>query len=260
MEQRAEEAQERRDSLVEELQPLASELGEVLGAEFKGLAACPAGPGGDPGARTGATVVMVLVERVTVAVLNRLRPVIARWSKRLGIDPVIVTPEEIETSVDVFPIEFLNLKAEGAFIGEVNPFAELKVDRESLRRQVEEDLKTKGLWLRGAFLQQGTRRGAVHGLLVEHFATLTVLLRSLLTLKGRALPPGTGEALQAVAEAYGVQAETLTEVASLQRTPPKGSQAEREDLFQRYHEVLSHIAEQVNNMADDTPAEEGGER
>lgn len=257
MEPKTDRVQQHLSPLMERLKPFVDQLTEVLRDELKGIVAYP-GKGGD-GSRAlpGGAMVMVLVEQVTVALLNRVRPTVARWSKRLGIEPVFVTPREIETSADVFPVEFANVKAEGVFIGETDPFAQLTISREALRRQVEEDIKTKGLWLRGAFLYQGNEPRLAQDLLVQHLASLTVLFRALLALKERALPERTEEALQAVAEAYEVDADVLKEVASLQQRRPKTSQAELEGLFQRYLDVLARIAQQVNEMDETTPALEG---
>ncbi len=244
---------EQAPQLEEQLKPLAEELSRLLPDRFKGLVAYRGGLIGELGAAAPVVHVLVLVDKVDVEMLDRIRPSVSKWGRRLHIDPIFITPDEIKNSVDVFPVEFLNIKSDHIFIGEHDPFPEVEIYDRALRRQVEEDLKAKRMWLRESFLRQGNHPRMIHVLLVEHFVALQVLIRSLLYLKGKEMPRSEEEALRQMAEAYGADFEVLKEVADLRHKRPKMSQAEMEGLLQRYLDTIGKIIEEVERMAEGRP-------
>src|SRR5206468_2757222 len=69
---------------------------------------------------------------------------------RLRYSPVVLTEEQIRRSVDVFPLEFLDLAERRALLEGRDVLAGVHVDRANLRHQCEYELRSKLLGLRQA--------------------------------------------------------------------------------------------------------------
>ena len=63
-----------------------------------------------------------------------------------------MTPEYIRTSLDVFPVEFLNFKLIHATVFGEDIFESLEINRMDLRRQCERELKVKLVSLRQGYI------------------------------------------------------------------------------------------------------------
>ncbi len=101
--------------------------------------------------------------------LEALRPALEPIHKaRDGcrLTPFFLTPQDIDTSRDVFPIKFYDMRDAYVVIYGQDVLGELKIDDANLRLELEQELKILLLELRQFFIQR-SRKGAPPG--TEHF-------------------------------------------------------------------------------------------
>ena len=77
-------------------------------------------------------------------------PLVEKWRKRDVTVPLVMTKKFIASSLDSYPIEFLNMKNRSALIYGENVLEPLDIRPEDLRLQIERELHSKIL---GAFVQ-----------------------------------------------------------------------------------------------------------
>jgi hypothetical protein len=118
--------------------------------------------------------------------------------------PLILTTGTLETSTDVFPIDFLDLKHRRALLEGEDVLAGLQVPLVNLRHQCEYELRSRFIGLRQGWLRAGGARGSAHALVVHAAGASGSLFRHLLTLRGLPYPEDPQALARAVAEAYGV--------------------------------------------------------
>ncbi len=138
--------------------------------------------------------------------LEKLLPLIPKWKKRAVAIPVIMTKALIASSVDVYPVEFLNMKRhyEVAFGEDV--LKGLVFERRTLRPQCERELKGKLLLLRTGFLETAGRAEELQRLLAASITAFLSVFNALLHMQGKEAPRGRREIVEAMAGAYGIAA------------------------------------------------------
>jgi hypothetical protein len=163
--------------------------------------------------KTPLTVIVVLSE-VTPDALRAMRPNLRRWRRRRIPTPMVMDPRYIESSLDVFPLEFLDIQTRHRLIhGERDPFSKLPIDLPHLRSEVEEQLRGKLLHLWSAYLETEGSEKSLRALLVETPPGFEIALRGLLALapdtpESDALATGEG-VIRAVEQRFDVTLPTF---------------------------------------------------
>lgn len=199
-------------SVAEAVQSFASDLaaaldGGLVSVVLYGDALLPEGTP-DP------VSLLVIVRQLDIPSLERVGGVLQRWRRRQQFDPVLFTPQELQESLDVFPLELSRARAAYRVVHGQDVLADLQVDPEHLRLQLEEDLRTKRLWLRQRVVMLGSRdTEAVR----ESFRTLPPLLRAMLRWRGQPAAGTVDAVLEEAARTFGLDAGLFATLRSRQR-------------------------------------------
>jgi hypothetical protein len=190
--------------------------------------------------KTPLTTVVVL-EKVDADALRRTRPRLRAWRRRRIPTPLMMDPLYIQSALDVFPLEFLEIGDHHQSLwGSSDPFENLAVDLSHLRLQVEEQLRGKMLHLWEAYLEAGASRRALRRLLLETMPGFAMILRGLLRLHqgeadGAEARPDACEALLAAVErAFGVALPTFHRLETVRQGQASLASGELEACFDGY--------------------------
>ena len=136
---------------------LARTLRELANDDLIALSAFGGWLVGDPFfTETPARSVAVL-RRIDVKMLDRLASAGARLGHLNLRAPLIMTPEYITSSCDVFPLELLEIQQLHALVCGAEHFADLTFDRNDMRLQCERELKSELIQLRQGLLAAAGR-------------------------------------------------------------------------------------------------------
>lgn len=199
-------------SLAEAVQSFASDLavaldGGLVSVILYGDALLPEAPR-DP------VSLLVILRDLDLPSLERVGGVLQRWRRRQDFDPVLFTPQELAESLDVFPVELSRARAAYLVVHGQDVLADLQVDPEHLRLQLEEDLRTKRLWLRQRVVMLGSRDTEAAR---ESFRTLPALLRAMLRWRGQPAAGTVDAVLDEAARTFALDADLLATLRSRQR-------------------------------------------
>ncbi len=125
----------------------------------------------------------LVVPRVTLAVLERLAPLVARWRERGFALPVLMDYEYLRRARDAFPMELDDIRRQHRLLAGADLFADLTLDPAALRRECEREARGKLLRLRALFLEAGRTPAAIEQLMVGSAKSFVVVLRHLLRLR-----------------------------------------------------------------------------
>lgn len=194
-----------------------------------------AGPSYRPG--RSPLELAVLLDQVTADALRRVRPWLARWTRKRVSAPLFFDLRWLADSRDVFPIEFLELRTHHVPLhGDVDPFAGLPVHREHLRLEVEKQLRGKVLHLWEAYLETRGSARRLRALLLAVPPGFVWILHGALHLLEHAadLPaPGQDErVLEEVERRFGVSVPSLRRLEGARRSGERIAAAELETLFE----------------------------
>lgn len=187
--------------------------------------------------------VLVLTE-ITPQTLDALASLGRRYGKKGLSAPLIMTPEHIERSLDVFPVEFLDLKLIHTTIHGRDFFSGLFINKSLLRLQCERELKSKLIHLHQGYISSSEKPQALKLLLTDAYPGFFPLLRAMLAIvqMSRTPPLNKEEVLSRIEAAFGVYLGPIRKI----RTPEEkgvfgaGRQALKEifaEVYQLTHEL-----------------------
>jgi len=131
---------------------------------------------------------LVIFRQFEFSKLKKSLEVIARGISKRITAPLVLTKEDIQASVDIFPIEFLEMKENHVLIYGEDVLTSLDIPQKYLRLFCEQQVKGKLIRIRQAYLDAGLHHKRMEGLLKDSLTTLMPIFRTLLRLKGKAPP------------------------------------------------------------------------
>jgi len=191
---------------------------------------------------------LVILQEVGPAQLEQALKYVKGWRKA-KITPLFLDPRYIESSLDVFPIEFLEMKERHRLLWGEDPLEELEVPQENLRLQCEQELKGKWLKLRQVYLETGGDPKRLKRLMVASLRSFGVVLSALLRLKGFAVPPQEFlEVLAQAEEALELELLAFREAYQLKRGGRSLNRDALNALFARYLGEVRQLAQAADGL------------
>ncbi|HXE81673.1 MAG TPA: hypothetical protein VNK41_13035 [Vicinamibacterales bacterium] len=128
---------------------------------------------------------LALVERLEFAHLEACAARQRRWMRANLATPLFIAEDDFARSLDAFPLEFGAIINRHAVIVGRDPFAELLVRPEDVRRACEVQARSHVLHLREAYIEAAGDPAAIHRLVVDSAPALSALLMNLALLDGK---------------------------------------------------------------------------
>jgi hypothetical protein len=179
----------RLDAQVErDLAAFADDVRHALGDELVSVALYGSAAGEDWVAGVSDLNTVVVVPRVTLDVLERLAPVVARTRGNGFAPPAVMDDEYLARARDTFPIELDDIRRQHRVLAGRDVFCDVAVAPDAVRRQCEREGREKLLRLRALFLEVAGDPPAVERLMVASVKSFAILLRHLLRLRRRDAP------------------------------------------------------------------------
>ena len=95
---------------------------------------------------------VIVLKKMDLKFLEFLAPLGKKFGRKRIAAPLIMTPEYIDTSLDVFPIEFFNIQQLHLTIYGDDNWLDLNIKKSDLRRQCEQELKVRHIGLRQGYV------------------------------------------------------------------------------------------------------------
>lgn len=183
------------------------------------------------------------MERISAAM-----PLVAKWSKARVATPLFLTQEYITSSLDVFPIEFLNMQAAYRVVHGRDPLKHLAFDKRLVRLQAERELKGKLLQLRERFMETGGSAKKITSLISLSLPAFASIFQAVVFLQDK--PPGTKmqELLAAAAAATGLDSRLFETLAAVRKKTRKPGDAEALSLMEAYIREVKKLAMHIDTF------------
>ncbi|MGH7166684.1 MAG: hypothetical protein ACREIS_14290, partial [Nitrospiraceae bacterium] len=157
-----------------------------------------------------------------------------RWNREHIVVPLILTLEELRRSLDLFPLEYFEIKEHHVLLAGRDPFPELDVPTRNLRLQCEQGLRGNLLRLRQRFVEGAGKPEAAAMLLPLSLTALLPCLRGLFRLLGYPGPVRAEALLNDLRARLGMDVTALQDVLNLKRGLITPGPVELPRLFERY--------------------------
>lgn len=191
---------------------------------------------------------LIMLKEVTPDELKKATGRLPEWHKKGITTPLFVDPPYIRSSVDVFPMEFLDMKQRYRLLFGQDFLQSLELNLEHLRFQCEQELKGKLLKLRQLYLEKSGSEKQFAAFLAKSISSFLVHFRALLHLKGISAPHSPEEIFTSLSR-IGLGTEAITRVYGLRREYITPGTVELNALFKDYLSEIHAAADFVDKIA-----------
>jgi hypothetical protein len=190
--------------------------------------------------------IAIVVREINPAFLKKCLKHVASGFKKRIVAPLLLTRGYIESSLDVFPIEFLDMRETGLVLVGDDPFSHVDLSNSGLRLECEQQLKGALLRIRQAYLELGLAHGGIEKVLSESLNSLIPVFRAMLVLKGARPPRNKQDILGSVCEAFGVDPEVFLQILKLKLEMGRVSPEAEEKILRDYMKNVEYLAQLVD--------------
>jgi len=161
--------------------------------------------------------------------------------------PLVMTPSYIQDSLDVFPMEFLELRLIHKTALGPDIVQHLEIDPVLLRLQCEREIKTRLIGLWNGYISSTGETDMIAQLLYRSIKGCMPLFRSIVFLLGKQPPIKKMDVIGAISDNTGIDKDVLIKALLLKESPIKNRE-ELLSLFERYYGNLETVAGMVNAL------------
>jgi hypothetical protein len=191
---------------------------------------------------------MMVLSEEGIDRLDKVFKMIDKWRKRKVATPLFLTEIYAESSLDVFPIEYLSFQRNHILVYGEDILADLSFDSECLRLQCEREIKGKLLLLREAFLETAGKGNALKGLMSQSLQAFMAIFDALLYLKGKEIPRLKRDAVRLTCETFDLDSMLFEKVLDIKEEKVKLKDAEINAFFQAYLKEIRKLSRIVDKL------------
>ncbi|MBL8027437.1 MAG: hypothetical protein JNL74_13540 [Fibrobacteres bacterium] len=190
----------------------------------------------DPEGKDLPPTVGIVLEKSSISEIRLVKDVVEKLVKKGASFPFVFTREFVETSLDSFPLEFLEFQSYHSMLLGESPFSKRTPDVRHVRLHCEREIKGKSLHLKSAILNLKDPKKLRDVLFVSR-EDLSRISIGLLVLKGTNPPAMPDDVIPEMARLYGVDRSLVMKIV-------KGDVAlsETEAVFESYVTMLDNLS------------------
>ena len=163
-------------------------------------------------------------------------------------DPLFFTERQIQSSLDSFPIEWLEIQEVHLLIEGHDVIAGLEVPRNYLRLQCEHELRGKLIQLRQTYLFHSRHPDRLEPALKGVASSFATLFRTLLRLQGESPPADSPQVIERVADVYRLNAEGLLGAYLVRYTERRFRGAELVSIFRAFLVEVGRLVDAIDAL------------
>ena len=191
---------------------------------------------------------LCVLRDVSFASLAKIADVIKWWCGKKHQPPLVLTPQELKTTADVFSIEFVDMKQRQRVLYGEDVLSALHVPMHLHRSQLEYELREKLFLLRQHLLMAGTNEKQVWEVMLHSLSSFTTLFRHALIELGESQRKHSREAVAELAARLNFDASAFVQLMDVRASKTDRKQLRASDVAQRYLSAIEQVATAVDTM------------
>ncbi len=180
--------------------------------------------------------------------LKKSLKMISRGIPKKITAPLFLTKRHIETSLDVFPMEFLEMKENHVVVYGEDLLSDLDIRAQNIRLFCEEQIKGKLIRIRQAYLEVGLAKKGVEALLKESLASFITVFRNLVRLKGKEPEKEKDRMLVQLCDEFGLDREVFLPIYRDKSNDERIGSKDVEVYLEKYIDELQKLAISVDKL------------
>ena len=199
--------------------------------------------------RTSDINSVVVLDKMDLKFLKFLAPLGKKYGRKRIAAPLIMTPEYIAKSLDVFPIEFFNIQQLHLTVFGEDIFIDLNINKSDLRRQCEQELKVKLIGLRQGYISAAGDQKILARGFAESFSGYMPLFKAIILLLGKVPPRNNADILSTLEDISGVRTEVFKRVLDQKRKKTRPSLEQLNLVFEDYYAAIEKLGDFTDAIA-----------
>jgi len=220
----------------------------VFGNELVSLIAYGSAMTADYRPKTSDHNFLVVLTPEGIAGIKKVQRAAGGWMRDRILFPMFMTKDFIASSLDSYPVEFLNMKQAYEVLAGEDVLKDLVIPNADLRLQCERELKGKLLHLRQGYVFTQGKPRRIRALVNQSLSAFASIFRALLFLSGK---PAAGTREEVLNQACGELHLDIALFQNLAAIRQKGityAKFELENLMERYIAEIERLCKQVDRM------------
>jgi len=193
---------------------------------------------------------IIVLNKMDLNFLEDFAPLGKKFGKKQVSSPLIMTPDYILSSLDVFPVEFLTIKMLHKTVFGDDIFNDLEINNSDLRYQCERELKVKLIEIRQGYLSSLGNRNFLANGFISSFSGYIPLFRGIIVLLGKAPSRKNEEVLTTLQNVSDVNLDVFKTVLKAKKDKTKLSIEILNSIFKEYYKAI----EKLGNITDEFKA------
>ncbi len=162
--------------------------------------------------------------------------------------PLILTLNEIKTSTDVYPMEYMDIKDHHKVLYGKDLFKELKIDLKNLRLELENQVKSKLINLRESLIDFYKQKKKLKLILLNSLSSMIVILKNILKLNNKDIPADTADLITIASELTGFKLTALEKLITYKNRQIKYNNNQILSLYSDYIKEFEGLADYVDKF------------
>lgn len=230
------------------LETFAEELKSIYGDDLISLVLFGSAAGGDFHEGYSDFNTMIVLKDISLKNLARGAGLCQRWVSSKNPFPLFVDRPHLATSLDVFPIEFLDMKDQYKIIYGQDVLAGLSINSEHLRLECESELKGKLIALRSAWLEAYPSPRKLKKVLLQSSSSFFAIFRGILRLSGETVPLNKRDVLARLNAKTQFDTSVFEKILEVKEERRRLSRSEVLPLMEDYLTTLERVASFVDKL------------
>ena len=191
---------------------------------------------------------LCVVRETSFAALTTISAVVEWWRGKKHHPPLVLTPEELRTTADVFSIEFLDMKQRYRVLWGEDVLKTLEVPMHLHRSQLEYELREKLFLLRQHVMLAGAREAQLWDVMLQSLSSFTTLFRHVLVEMGKTERQHSVDAVKELASRLNFDASPFVNLIEVRVKKTDRKQLRAADVAAGYLSGIEKVAAAVDTM------------
>ncbi len=189
---------------------------------------------------------IVVLKMMDLKFVEFLAPLGKNYRKKGVAAPLIMTPDYITGSLDVFPIEFLDFQLIHETVYGEDVLKHVEIAATDLRNQCEREIKSKLIGLRQGYISSlGDRKVLTDGF-AQSIAGYMPLFRGIISLVRKVPPAKKSEVIAVLSDSTGINTDIFGAVLDIREGKRKPGKEELDKIFEDYYRATEQIGKLID--------------
>jgi predicted nucleotidyltransferase len=191
---------------------------------------------------------LIVLQEMVLDIFDFIAPIGKKYGKKRIRAPIIMTNDYIRTSLEVFPIQFLNMKTINKHVYGEDVLKNITIEKSDLRLVCERELKGWIQNLGQAYIKSLGNNRILRELYVSFLSSYIPIFRAVLFLYDRELPQGRNGVLDEFEEVMDIKMNVFRELVKIKTLKYKPSHTDLKKDFHDIYNALDSIAKKVDEL------------